>query len=189
MTITIIYHRHPSAPTPPTHHQAPQSSSSSIWGDGDLLWSIRWGSGRVAMFFNGVEHVHHMWTQRGKAGRFWHIFFFASWRCFPCGAKGEQLRKTDIVRMWINRGRTGGLTYIHVLIVILYLYIYDYICIYVLKSVTCRWLCFFKRKLPVLVGYSPNLFINQQVLSSYESCLHGYVAAYSKVKFSSLLWK
>ena len=52
--------------------------------------------------------------------------------------KGNNLRKTDIVRMWINRGRTGGLTYIHVLIVILSLYIYDYICIYVLKSVTCR---------------------------------------------------
>jgi hypothetical protein len=58
------------------------------------------------------------------------FFFFASWRCFPCGAKGEQLRKTDIVRMWINRGRTGGLTYIHVLIVILY-FIYIYMIIYV----------------------------------------------------------
>ena len=147
MTITIIYHRHPSAPTPPTHHQAPQSSSSSIWGDGDLLWSIRWGSGRVAMFFNGVEHFHHMWTQRGKAGRFWHIFFFASWRCFPCEAKGEQLEENGYCSHVDQQGKNWR-TYLYTRFncyFVLYIYIYDiyiYICIYVLKSVTCRWLCF-----------------------------------------------
>ena len=60
--------------------------------------------------------------------------------------KGKSLRKTDILRMWINRRRTGGLTYIHVLVVILYFidiiydpypifdshpYIYIYMIIYV----------------------------------------------------------
>ena len=111
------------------------------------------------------------------------FFFFASWRCFPCEAKGEQLEENGYCSHVDQQGKNWR-TYLYTRFncyFVLYIYdIYMYICFEISDmSLTM----FFKRKLHVLVGYSPNLFINQSVLSSYESCLHGYVAAYSKVKF------